>query len=49
VTFFPTVIVDGELWASKKAPGATFRFPTMLIDPLPSAGTWQKPVTVTLA
>src|SRR5436190_18741814 len=30
VTFLPTVIVDGELWASKTAPAATLRFPTML-------------------
>jgi hypothetical protein len=47
VTLCPTVIVDGALYASSRAPAATFRLPTMLITA--SAGTSHTPVTVTLA
>ena len=46
VTFLPTVMVAGALWASKKAPGATLMLPeTAMTAPAP---TLQNPVIVML-
>src|SRR4051812_10644626 len=43
VTLCPTVIVEGALWASSAAPGATLMLPVTLITA--SGAVWQMPAT----